>query len=277
MTDHSFSLDPDKLMATVARDAAAGNPDEPTTREIAWIATYGPGSPEDALRVIASPRARRILTRQWANHCPTPDLLDAAVAPDSDDDTGLHARAVRSLLSMHTATCEACTHRLDELQSALADLGREMDRVEDTIRTWTFTVSLEVGGGIGVGASTRADDRVSHAPEQGHTLRKILDDPDLYLALTGTQRAETDRWPTVTVTTAPSVNDQHATHLTARLLVSAGVQPHLAVTLIVGGTPQNLRIAMTASTDRTTIRGEVTASGWALSDPVAIEVEITSS
>lgn len=113
MTD-MFPIDPAALAAALTRDADA-DVDEPSAREIAWVATYGPGDPEDALRILVSPQARRILTRLWADECPTPDLLGATVAaPDDDADAELRAHALRSLLTLHTRTCPTCRSRLAE-------------------------------------------------------------------------------------------------------------------------------------------------------------------
>lgn len=112
MTD-MFPIDPAALAAALTR--AVDDVDEPSAREIAWVATYGPGDPEDALRILASPQARRILTLEWAHECPTPDLLDAAQAhADADEDAALHARSLRTLLTLHTRTCPTCRSRLAE-------------------------------------------------------------------------------------------------------------------------------------------------------------------
>lgn len=88
--------------------------DEPTGREIAWIATYGPSTADDAIRVLASSRARSLLEHEWLQECPLQRLFDIANGDTaSDTDEAVHAKSVRTLLTtLHTTECRACAAKL---------------------------------------------------------------------------------------------------------------------------------------------------------------------
>ena len=274
MTDPSPSIDPAMLAA-----AASAPTIEPSTREIAWTAAYGPGTPEDALRILASARARRLLTEQWATRCPTADVLDAAIAPaDTDDDAALHAKAVHTLLTLHTRTCSSCAARLDRLQTALDDLDHEIDHVEETVRIWTFSFTLGIGINVGAGSPVRGQSETTPGTQPDAGLegphKVTLEDPDLYRALTGRPRGKADRWPTVTITATPASDYPQSVRVGARLLVSAGVQPALTVTVILHeATTQDLRISLIPSADGI-LSGDCVTPAWAPTDSMNVDIEV---
>lgn len=268
MTDPRFPIDPENLPAALTHPATDDDIDEPSAREIAWTATYGPGTPDDALTILASARARRLLAHEWDQQCPSPQLLDAAVAPtDADPDTELHAHAVHTLLTLHTRTCLTCADRLHALRDALDTLNQDIDQVDHIIHTWAFTLTP-------ANTPTRGDDQTNPTPLGDAPLRQVLDDPDLYQTLTGRPRTETDRWPTLTLTpTTPP--DQATTRLHARLIIPAGIQPALTITVIAHLPTGALPIPLTPTSDGITLTGQATAPTWPPTHTLTIQIQAT--
>lgn len=274
MTDSTFRIDPQKLAAALA--GPLPEVDEPSDREIAWAATYGPSTPDQAVRLLASARARRLLAHEWDQECPAPHLLDATAArvlAAADEDADLHALAVRSLLTtLHTPTCTTCASRLQELQTALSTLDRDIDLADQIIQSWAFTLTTE---------RPPTDDALVHRgtrntqpADANHPLRQVLDDPDLYQALTGRKRTETDHWPTLTLT---PTGDPETTELTARLVVPAGIRHDTKVTVLVPQPTGDLRIPLIEpDEDHQTLTGRLTTSTWHPTSQLTAHVQATS-
>lgn len=260
----------DRALPAASLADPAATPEEPSAREIAWIATYGPGTAQDAVRLLASSRARRLLAHRWAQECPSAQLLDAAVPPaDADEDAELHAQAVRTLLTVHTRTCPACRSRLEKLQAALATLDREIGLADQIMQMWAFTLTEE-------GALARSADQDEPAATRDRPYRRQLDDAGLYRALTGRERTERDRWPSLTLSTTPGT-DPGTTQLTIHL-IARDTLPTVRVTAILHLPAGPLHIPLTdIDEDRIQLSGHLTTDAWEPTDTLTVEVHTRSA
>lgn len=228
MHESDSAIDPIALVRALNK-ANAG--EEVSDMQIASIAALGPKSALDALAVLASPRARRLLANEWAYECPSDELLDRAIAThDADDEAELNALAVRTLIHLHTKTCPTCAGRLQALEEATTNLESDLGDIEGLVEVWSFLAEK---------ASTH---RAGEGPgDVGATTFQIeLNKPDLYRSLTGKTRVDTNPWPRLVITSTPQ--DDAPTYEIKVRLIADGMRTNVEVSVLITLPGDQLRI-----------------------------------
>lgn len=226
--------DPDPTIEVDALARALAQPlesEEVSDLQIALVASFGPESADDALAILASPRARRLLANEWAYVCPSDSILDRAIAThDADDEAELNALAVRTLIHLHTKSCPTCAGRLQTLEEATTNLESDLGDIEAVAEVWAFLAEKAEAHRAGEGPG-----------DVGATSFRIeLNKPDLYRSLTGRARVDTNPWPRLVITSTPL--DDAPTYEIKGRLIADGMRPDVQVSVVITLPGDQLRI-----------------------------------
>lgn len=231
--------DLEALRAALNRVAAENAPDSTNLGDGLWLrdvvrATYrGPRTVAIAEALLASPRARRLLARSWAQECPPSEVIDAAVAsPTAAPEEVALARATHTLVTtLHANTCTRCRNRLDTLTSAMV----HMEDPDVVSQWWTLTATSSPAL-----AGVRGEEhRTTVAPDDDARAepRFALNDLALYQKLAAVHMRE-PQYPSVRLR-----YDATTQSVTVRLVVPGGMAPTVqSVTVRLTTTVGDVRI-----------------------------------